>query len=145
MLECALDDATPQLLAHVMEQALVQGALDVMATAVTMKKSRLGTLLTVLAPTDLAPALESLLLRETTTLGLRIREEERIVLPRRFVTVATAYGPIAVKTGGENLNVMPEYEDCRSAALAHDVPLKQVQQAAIAAYLHTHQAAEVQA
>jgi uncharacterized protein (TIGR00299 family) protein len=135
VVECALDDASPQLIAHVMEQALAQGALDVMAAPVTMKKSRLGTLLTVLAPPELSRALEELLLRETTTLGLRIREEKRRVLPRRFETVSTEYGRIAIKIAGDNGNIMPEFEDCRRAALAHDVPLKHVQQAAITAYL----------
>ena len=120
VMECALDDATPQLIAHVMEQAMAAGALDVMAGAVIMKKGRLGTLLTVLATAETAKALESLLLRDTTTLGLRIREERRVVLPRRFVNVSTEFGLIAVKVGGsDDENVMPEYEDCRRAALAH--------------------------
>ena len=134
VVECALDDASPQLLAHVMELALSQGALDVMATPVTMKKSRLGTLLTVLAPPELSGAIEDLLLRETTTLGLRVREEQRRVLVRRFETAATEYGAIAIKIAGEGSNIMPEFEDCRRAALAYDVPLKQVQQAAVTAY-----------
>ena len=80
--------------------------------------------------------LEELLLRETTTLGIRVREEDRVILQRRFVEVETAFGNIRIKVGsrnGEDLNLMPEYEDCAQAARQHGVPLKQVMQAALAA------------
>ena len=76
------------------------------------------------------------MLRETTTLGIRVREEDRVILQRRFVEVETAFGSIRVKIGsrnGEDLNMMPEYEDCAQAARQHGVPLKQVMQAALAA------------
>ncbi len=97
VLECALDDATPQVLAHAMELALENGALDAMAAPVTMKKGRLGTLLTVLCRPQDEEALEQLLFRETTTLGIRRREEERVILERAFVTVETPYGRIRMK------------------------------------------------
>lgn len=137
VLETALDDLSPQILAHVTGQALALGALDVMTTAVHMKKGRLGTLLTVLTDEPHRPALERLLLTETTTLGLRIRQDRRITLDRHHVTVQTPYGPIRIKIGsrsGEELNANPEFEDCRAAAATHNVPVKQVHQAAIAAY-----------
>ncbi len=136
VIETAVDDATPQLLAYVAEQALAQGALDVMLTPVIMKKGRPGTLVTVLTKPEDAAAFATLLLRELPTLGVRTRKETRSTLDRTHVTVATPYGPIRVKQGiraGELLNATPEYEDCRAAALAHNVPLKQVQQAALAA------------
>jgi uncharacterized protein (TIGR00299 family) protein len=136
VLECAVDDATPQLIAHCMERALEEGALDVMCTPVVMKKGRMGSLLTVLCRPERREALEELLLRETTTLGIRVREEDRVVLQRRFAEVETAYGSIRVKIGsrnGEDLNLMPEYEDCAHAAREHGVPLKQVMQAALMA------------
>jgi pyridinium-3,5-bisthiocarboxylic acid mononucleotide nickel chelatase len=136
VLECAVDDATPQLTAHCMERAIEEGALDVMCTPVVMKKGRMGSLLTVLCRPELRETLESLLLHETTTLGIRAREEERVILQRRFVEVETAYGSIRIKIGsraGEDLNLMPEYEDCVRAAREHSVPLKQVTQAAIIA------------
>jgi uncharacterized protein (TIGR00299 family) protein len=138
VIETALDDITPQVLAYVTEQALAQGALDVMLTPVVMKKGRLGTLLTVLCNPANQDRFTQLLLRETTTLGLRIRQDRRACLDRTHVTVATPYGPIRVKTGalaGETLNATPEYEDCRAAALKHNVPLKLVLQAATSAYL----------
>jgi hypothetical protein len=137
VLECALDDATPQVLAHAIELALEHGALDVMAAPVTMKKGRPGTLLTVLAKPEKEEELEKLLFRETTTLGIRRREEERVVLDREFVTVETQYGKVRMKiasAGGEILNAMPEYEDCRCAAREHDVALRAVMEAATAAW-----------
>jgi len=135
VLECAIDDATPQVLAYAMELALENGALDAMAASVTMKKGRLGTLLTVLAKPEDAAGIEALLFRETTTLGIRRRSEERVILDRSFVTVETAFGRIRVKVAslrGEQRNAMPEYEDCRRAAREHGVPLKLVIEAALA-------------
>ncbi|HEX3436124.1 MAG TPA: nickel pincer cofactor biosynthesis protein LarC [Pseudacidobacterium sp.] len=136
VLECAVDDATPQLVAHAMDRALEEGALDVMCTPVVMKKGRMGSLLTVLCHLEQRNTLEKLLLEETTTLGIRIREEDRVVLQRRFIEIETAYGRIRVKIGsrnGEDMNIMAEYEDCLRAAREHSVPLKLVMQAALAA------------
>ena len=137
VLECALDDATPQVLAHAMELALEHGALDAMAAPVTMKKGRLGTLVTVLCRPGDEAAMESLLFRETTTLGIRRREEERVVLERELVTVETPFGKIRLKIasgGGEILNAMPEYEDCRRAAREYEVPIRTVMEVAAAEY-----------
>jgi pyridinium-3,5-bisthiocarboxylic acid mononucleotide nickel chelatase len=138
VLQTAIDDLSPQILAYVTERALALGALDVMSTAVQMKKGRLGTLLTILADDAQIPALEDLLLRETSTLGVRIHHERRSCLDRTHATVTTPYGDIRIKLGsrnGETYNAAPEFEDCRAAAQKHNVPVKQVQQAAIAAYL----------
>jgi pyridinium-3,5-bisthiocarboxylic acid mononucleotide nickel chelatase len=137
ILETAIDDLSPQILAYVTERALALGALDVMSTAVQMKKGRLGTLLTILADDAQVPILEDLLLRETSTLGVRIHHERRSCLDRAHTTVVTPYGEIRIKLGsrnGEIFNAAPEFEDCRTAAAKHNVPLKLVQQAAIAAY-----------
>lgn len=138
VLETALDDLSPQLLAHVAERALAQGALDVMLTPVIMKKGRPGTLLTVLCnPADSA-LLQQLLLTETSTLGIRIRQDHRAYLDRTHAPVSTTYGEIRIKIGsqsGQPLNAAPEFEDCRAAAAQHNVPVKRIQQAAIAAYL----------
>lgn len=138
VLETALDDLSPQILAHVAEAALALGALDVMLTPVIMKKGRPGTLLTVLCKPSENATLERLILSETSTLGLRVRQDRRSCLDRRHATVATSYGPIRIKIGslaGETLNAAPEFEDCRAAAAKHNTAVKQVQQAAIAAYL----------
>jgi len=140
ILETAIDDLSPQILAYVTEAALQQGALDVMCTAVQMKKGRLGTLITILTDDSHAPALERLLLRETSTLGIRIHQERRSCLDRTHTTVATPFGDIRIKVGsrdGEVFNAAPEFEDCRAAAAKHNVAIKAVQQAAQSAYLAT--------
>ena len=137
VLETALDDASPQVLAYVAEKALATGALDVMLTPVIMKKGRPGTLLTLLCDPQHGSAFEQMLLRETSTLGVRVRQDRRVCLERKHTSVVTAYGSIRVKIGsqdGEERNAAPEFEDCRAAAVAHGVPLKAVQQAALAAY-----------
>jgi len=137
VLETALDDLSPQILAYVTESALVQGALDVMLTPVIMKKGRPGTLLTVLCNEADRSVLERLILSETSTLGIRVRQDKRSCLDRSHVAVQTDFGEIRVKVGsldGVQLNAAPEFEDCRAAALRHSVPIKSVQQAAIVAY-----------
>jgi uncharacterized protein (TIGR00299 family) protein len=142
VLETALDDLSPQVIAHVAETALASGALDVMLTPVIMKKGRPGTLLTVLCNPSDSSALERLMLRETSTLGIRIRQDRRSCLDRSYATVSTPYGDIRIKIGslnGETLNVAPEFEDCRAAAAQHHAAVKQVQQAAIAAYLQQNE------
>ncbi|WP_353067377.1 nickel pincer cofactor biosynthesis protein LarC [Tunturibacter psychrotolerans] len=138
VLETALDDLSPQILAYVSETALAQGALDVMLTPVIMKKGRPGTLLTVLCNPSDSEALQQLILRETSTLGLRIHQDSRVCVDRHHAHVTTPYGDIRVKIGtlnGQECNIAPEFEDCRTAATKHNVPLKLVQQAALAAYL----------
>jgi pyridinium-3,5-bisthiocarboxylic acid mononucleotide nickel chelatase len=137
VLECAVDDLSPQVLAHTAQLALERGALDVMSAPVTMKKGRLGTLLTVLCKPGDADHLQQLIFRETSTLGIRVREENRMVLAREITPVQTDFGVIHIKTGscqGEEWNAAPEFEDCRRAAAAFDVPLKTVMQAALAAW-----------
>jgi pyridinium-3,5-bisthiocarboxylic acid mononucleotide nickel chelatase len=137
VLECAVDDLSPEVLAHTAQLALERGALDVMSASVTMKKGRLGTLLTVLCKPGDAEHLQQLLFRETSTLGIRVREENRVVLAREITPVETDFGVIRVKTGswrGEEWNAAPEFEDCRRAAAAFDVPLKTVMQAALTAW-----------
>jgi len=137
VIETALDDLSPQVLAYVAEKALAAGALDVMLMPVIMKKGRPGTLLTVLCKPADSPIFEQMLLTETSTLGVRVRQDRRVCVERKHTSVETAYGPIRMKIGlrdGEERNAAPEFEDCRAAAERHGVALKQVQQAAIAAY-----------
>ncbi|HEY5213926.1 MAG TPA: nickel pincer cofactor biosynthesis protein LarC [Acidobacteriaceae bacterium] len=145
VLETALDDLSPQIIAWVAEAALAAGALDVMLTPVIMKKGRPGTLLTMLCQPAESGALERLMLRETSTLGVRVRQEQRFCLDRHHAPVQTVYGEIRIKIGslgGEVLNAAPEFEDCRAAAMKHGVALKEVQQVAIAAYQKSMEAAK---
>jgi len=138
VLEANLDDLSPQVLAYAMERLLAEGALDVFSVPVQMKKSRPGALLTVLAKMEDANRLTKLIFAETTTLGVRRREEQRQTLSRRWETVETAWGPVRIKIANMNgsvSNYAPEYEDCRTLAEAQHVPLRAVMQEAIQQYL----------
>jgi len=137
VLEANLDDLSPQVLAYAMERLLAEGALDVFSVPVQMKKSRPGALLTVLAKMEDADRLTRLIFAETTTLGVRSREERRQTLARRWENVNTTWGPVRIKVASMNgtvSNYAPEYEDCRALAEAHHVPLKEVIQEAVQAY-----------
>jgi pyridinium-3,5-bisthiocarboxylic acid mononucleotide nickel chelatase len=138
VLEANLDDLSPQVLAYAMERLLAEGALDVFSVPIQMKKSRPGALLTVLAKTEDANRLTKTIFIETTTLGVRRREEQRQTLSRRWETVDTTWGPVRIKIANMNgsvSNYAPEYEDCRKLAESQHVPLRTVMQEAIQQYL----------
>jgi pyridinium-3,5-bisthiocarboxylic acid mononucleotide nickel chelatase len=138
VIECEIDDMNPQIFGVLMDRLLAEGALDVFYTSVQMKKNRPGTLLTVIAPPDRRELLTSLVFSETTTIGVRYREMTRECLERESVTVATPLGPVQMKVarrGGQVLNASPEFDDCARLAREHGVPLKDVQAAALKAYL----------
>jgi hypothetical protein len=138
VLETVIDDSNPQLLAWVSELLLEAGAWDVYRAAVQMKKGRTGVQITVLSNPDRLPALREILFRETTTIGLRWRIEQKLALDRSFVTVTTPWGSVRIKIAhwpsGKTANASPEYEDCRKLATEHSVPLKDVMQAAMQVY-----------
>ncbi len=137
VLETELDDAAPQILGPLLETLLAKGALDAFFTPVQMKKGRPGVLVTVIASPSAREAVEEVLFRETTTLGVRRQEWERSVLERECVPVDTAYGPIRVKIGrrrGAVYNAWPEFEDCVRAAGERGVAVKEVIAAALAAW-----------
>ena len=138
VLEANVDDMTPQVFGYVTERILVAGALDVFSTAVQMKKNRPGMLLTVLCRTEDSPKLSKLIFAETTTLGVRMRQESRATLARRHVNVRTQWGEVRMKLASLNgsvSNYAPEYEDCRRIAEQQHVPLRTVMQEAIKIYL----------
>lgn len=140
MIETNLDDASPQIVGHVMERVFELGALDCYFTAVQMKKNRPGVLLSVLCRPEEKEAVMKSLFTETTTLGIRSYEVERRALRRSIVQVETQYGPIDVKVAhlnGRVVNEMPEFEQCRAAAIRADVPLKVVEEAARAELART--------
>ena len=133
MIETNIDDASPQIIGHVMDRAFALGARDCYFTSVQMKKNRPGVLLSILCDRDLKEAVLEMLFSETTTLGVRSYAVNRRALERRILTVQTAYGPIDVKVGqlnGRVVNVMPEFEQCRAAAGEAGVALKEVEEAA---------------
>lgn len=133
MIETNLDDVSPQIIGHVMDRVFELGALDCYFTPVHMKKNRPGVLLSVLCRAEEKEAVLKLLFEETTTLGVRSYEVERRALRRSVVQVETQFGPIGVKVAhlnGRVVNEMPEFEECREAAVRAGVPLKVVEEAA---------------
>ena len=139
VLEANLDDLNPQVFGYVMDRLLEEGALDVFGMPVQMKKNRPGMVLTVLCKPEDAGKLAQLIFTETTTLGVRRREEVRQTLARRWENVQTQWGEVRIKIASMNgtvTNYAPEYEDCRRIAAEKQVPLKTVMQEAARAYCH---------
>lgn len=137
ILEANIDDLNPQIFGYVMDRLFGQGALDAFGLPVQMKKNRPGMLLTVLCRPQDAPKLAEIIFSETTTLGIRQREEKRFALPRKWATVSTKWGDVRMKVASINgmvTNYAPEYEDCRRIAAEHHVPLKTVMQEAMQGY-----------
>lgn len=142
MIETNVDDLSPQILGHVMERALAMGALDCFFTPIIMKKGRPATLISILSRHSDREALCELLFTETTTLGLRSHEVTRRALSREVISVNTKYGPIDVKVARFNnrvVNQMPEFEQCRAAALQAGVALRVVEDEAKALTLSLSQ------
>ena len=137
VLEANLDDLSPQLVAAAFEALLAAGAADAWIAPVTMKKGRPGHLLGAVVADAARSAVEEVLFRETSTLGIRAHRVERTVLQREIVEVATQYGPVRVKIGKRAdavLNAAPEFEDCRRIAHERGVAVKEVVAAALAAW-----------
>ena len=134
--ETNIDDMSPEMFTHLGGRLLQAGALDYYYCPVQMKKSRPGVVINVLVSPDRLAAVEGVLYRHTTTFGLRRTVLERSCLKRCTVNVATSFGPIQVKLGyldGEVIRRSPEYECCRRAAEQHGVPVIEVFEAARAA------------
>jgi uncharacterized protein (TIGR00299 family) protein len=129
IIETNIDDMNPQFYDYIIEKLLAMNVLEVFLTPILMKKNRPGTLLTVIGPLEKRPAIIEFLLKETTTLGLRWREEERAKTEREILTQETRYGKIRFKLAkweGRVVNISPEYEDCKRLAFKKGVPLKDI-------------------
>jgi len=136
VLETQVDDLSPQAIAFAQEALFAAGALDVFSQAIAMKKSRLGTLITVICHLEQAQACETVLFRETTTLGIRRTQQQRTILHRQFETVNTPYGPVRIKlarpTAADPVsNAQPEYEDCALLARQQGIPWRDVHRVAL--------------
>lgn len=139
VLECNLDDTTPEIIGALTSTLLQRGALDVFTTAVQMKKQRPGTLLTALCHAGQRDALIEAIFTESTTFGIREYLTHRTMLDRRVVEAATPYGPVRVKIGvwqGRDITRSPEHDDCVRQAQAHNVPVRAVYEAALMADSH---------
>jgi len=133
VLEASIDDTSPEVLAYACEELLGAGALDAFTAPIQMKKSRPGALLTVIARPEDRPKLEAILFRETTTLGVRWREQARTCLERQSLEVEVLGSAVSVKVGllgGEVVSVSPEYEPCARLAREKGIPLREVYAAA---------------
>ena len=146
VMDAVIDDSNPQLIAWVSDCLFKAGAWDVYRSSVQMKKGRTGISITVLSHPDQASSLREILFRETTTIGLRMRVEDKFALQRSFSKVVTPWGSVQIKTAhwddGSVANSTPEYEDCRALAEHYDVPLKSVMQAAMLAWSNMQTAEE---
>ena len=129
LIETNIDDLSPQILGFVMERAFELGALDCWFTPIQMKKNRPATMVSILCEQAKREVLSGLLYRETTTLGIRVREVERDCLPREMVKIETEFGEIDVKIARYNgvvVNSMPEFDQLKKAALENNVSLQKV-------------------
>ena len=128
VIETHLDDWNPEFWPYVSQQLMAAGALDVCLIPIQMKKGRPGFMLRVIAEPAARAVLTSLLFTETSTIGLRLRREERLTLPRETVMVTTPWGRLPAKkiTTPAGTIIVPEYEACQKVAASHNVPLQAV-------------------
>jgi uncharacterized protein (TIGR00299 family) protein len=134
IIEATIDDASPQLLAHFLERAFEEGALDATLSPVVMKKNRLGTKLSLLVEGGRMDTLIEAVFRETTSIGVRYYPVGRRVLEREFRTVRAGGEKIGIKLAaldGRTVNVQPEYEDLLKAARKTGKPLKEIAHLAV--------------
>jgi len=139
IIEANIDDMNPQLYEPLLAGLFRAGARDAWLTPVQMKKGRPGVVVSVLCDPGQREAVAGLLLRESTTLGVREHAVERQVLDREIVEVATEFGSVSIKLGrdpasGTVWNAAPEFSVCVERAAAHGVPVKTVIAAAVAAF-----------
>ena len=144
VLETNIDDQNPEQVAHLMERAFEAGALDVTMTPTQMKKNRNGVMLSVIAKPEQTDALRTLILTETSSLGVREQSTQRSVMQRDRLEVETPWGKTFVKVGhlpnGQH-KYAPEFEDCRVLARKAGVPLREVYVAAETAARYVHEGA----
>lgn len=129
VLETNVDDATGELVASAIEALFAAGALDAWASPITMKKGRPALTLSALAPAPRADAIAAVMIRETTSLGVRRYDVSRTERPRRTVAVETRFGRLPVKVAEGPFGpaqVKPEFDACVAAAKAHGVPVREV-------------------
>jgi len=138
ILETQIDDLNPQIVAYTLEQLLAVGALDVFSQNIAMKKSRLGILLTVICHPELAHLCKTIIFKETTTIGIRERKQQRSILNRELKSIKTKYGAVKVKiaswgegTDKKIINLQPEYEDCAELARKHRLPWREISDLAL--------------
>ncbi|MBV6625665.1 MAG: nickel pincer cofactor biosynthesis protein LarC [Rivularia sp. (in: Bacteria)] len=141
VLQTQIDDISPQVIGYIFEQLFAVGAVDVFTQAVGMKKNRPGILLTVICHSEQLTACETVLFRETTTLGIRRFSQQRSVLQREIQQLETEYGKVKVKVAWIGTlqnksiaNVHPEYADCAELARKYNIPWQEIHRLALQAW-----------
>ncbi|MBI1387999.1 MAG: nickel pincer cofactor biosynthesis protein LarC [bacterium] len=137
VVEANIDDMNPELYAPLLDRLFKEGALDAACVPIQMKKQRPGVLLSVIAPAALKEKMAQLILRESSSIGVRMHECERRTLNREAVEVDTPWGPVKGKVcwgHGVEKRFSPEYASCRRIHDEHGVPLAQIYQEAAIAY-----------
>ncbi len=135
LIETNIDDQSPETFGYVVERLLAAGALDAYYTPIYMKKGRPAYQLSAMSEVASTTAVIGVIMRETTTFGVRMTEVARRKLARDVREVQTPYGTVRVKCGafGSHRKVAPEFDDCRDLAHRNDVPIRDVYDAAVAA------------
>ncbi|WP_044291130.1 nickel pincer cofactor biosynthesis protein LarC [Rivularia sp. PCC 7116] len=138
VLETQIDDISPQAIGYIFEELFAVGAVDVFTQAVGMKKNRPGVLLTVICHSEQLTECETILFRETTTLGIRRFSQQRSVLQREIQQLETEYGKVRVKVAWIGTlqnksitNVHPEYADCAELARKYNIPWQEIHRLAL--------------
>ena len=136
VIETNIDDMNPEFYDYVIDQLFKVGAVDVFFVPINMKKNRPGILLSVITSTEYFDSVVQVLLEETSTLGVRHYDVDRVVLPRKQIMIMTPFGKVRVIIGGldeSTRTISPEYEDCRKIALKKEIPIKRVYDEALKA------------
>ncbi len=129
---------TPEQLGFVVEQTLQAGALDVYFTNIMMKKNRPAVLLTVLCDRNDKKKLSQLILKNTSTFGIRYTEMKREILERKLIEINTEFGAVKCKLGildGITMKCSPEYEDCKSIAMTTGLSIIEIYNIVISKYM----------
>jgi pyridinium-3,5-bisthiocarboxylic acid mononucleotide nickel chelatase len=129
LLETNIDDMNPQIYGFLMEKLFAEKAADVWFTPIQMKKNRPAIMLSVLAPSSAEPKITEIIMRETSTLGMRVRPVSRHTAQREIIEFESSLGHARAKVKrfeGKVLSVSPEYDDCRRIALEKDLPFQEV-------------------
>jgi pyridinium-3,5-bisthiocarboxylic acid mononucleotide nickel chelatase len=126
VIECNIDDMNPEHYEYIMEKLFEAGADDVYFQPIIMKKTRPAITLSVLCGTNISGKIESIILNETSTLGIRKYKVEKKMLQREWETIETQWGPVRLKFGiweGKRIKMKPEYNDCINISKNNNIPL----------------------
>ena len=129
LLETNIDDMSSELIGYVQERLFDSGVLDIWTSPIYMKKNRPAVKISCILPVGLEEKIAHLLMKETSTFGIRVTSISRYEADRKIQKINTEFGGINVKlkiVDGKVIDVYPEYEDCRRIAVEENIPLQKV-------------------